>query len=212
MNSNLCTVARVSAWNLEFLEVYMTPDCKLVIREFGRRSQFLSSEERAWSDTDHDILHERNDGNIIGMIAEFLGCLPHQLYANQIAYRGLEGEMKPNDRLNLDIYDYTWSDIVSNKKVLHFNVQIFSWMTDKYERMATAIEENKWVPGYTQDREAIIRMAAELRSIQPLRIRTPPYSDYEPRSPTCGYCSGVGQLYVAKDDNIRCRDCFGLAA
>jgi hypothetical protein len=213
MNSNLYTIARVSAFNLECLEVYMTPDRKIVIREFGRRSQFLAAEERSWADMDHDILHEKNDGNIIEMVAEFLGCLPHQLCANQIIFHDAEGSSNVDERLKLDIYEYTWSNIVRDKQVLHFNVQIFGWMTDKYERLATAIEDDKWVPGYIHDQEAIARMAADLRLSPsvPLRIRTPPYSDFEPQSPTCGYCSGEGRLYIAVDENIRCRDCFGLA-
>ena len=32
-----------------------------------------------------------------------------------------------------------------------------------------------------------------------------------PQSPTCRFCEGEGDLFIAKDENIRCRDCFGLA-
>ena len=33
---------------------------------------------------------------------------------------------------------------------------------------------------------------------------------YSPRSPTCGYCSGDGRLFVARDGEFRCRDCNGI--
>ena len=46
----------------------------------------------------------------------------------------------------------------------------------------------------------------------PIRIPEEPTMQYSPRSPTCGYCSDDGELYLARSGDIRCKDCFGIAA
>jgi hypothetical protein len=107
----------------------------------------------------------QDDGNIIEQVAMYLGCESYYLCADQImVFDKAERHGKAaDDKLFKDIYDCEWSDFACENLVIHFNVRTDEWMSDKYERLATALEWDNWYPGYQFDHDAVERNANKMR-------------------------------------------------
>jgi len=188
-------LARITASNKDCMNVFWTPDRRIRIQYVGRLHDLWKSE---------DLWYEEADGNIINTVATYLGCLPHVIYADQfMVFSTIDGRQhgKAYDLVR-DIYDCEWSDFACDNLVIHFNVRTIPTLYDKYERLAMAIECDRC---YEPDRADIQRTAAALRAAVSDRSE----ELYEPRSPTCGYCSGDGQLMFIRDE-FRCGDCGGI--
>jgi len=184
--TQLQKVGHVTIWSENCLEFYWNPQKRTII---VRGPQGI---------------YEDDDGNIIASIAHFMNCEAHQLCADQImVFDRKEHGKAADDALKLDIYECEWSDFACENQVIHLNVRNFNWMRDRFEQEAAAIEYDRCLNEAQVDYDNIYRVAEEKR----WNLN----EDYTPQSPTCGYCSGDGELYIAEDENIRCRDCYSLA-
>jgi hypothetical protein len=115
-------VGRITAWNEGCLEVFWNPETReILVHEMGWFSRFpkppVMEELSLWH-------APQSDCNIIQSVAMYLGCLPNDLYADQImVFDQKEHHGKADKHLDTDIYNCDWSDFACDGLILHFNVQ-----------------------------------------------------------------------------------------